>query len=94
MQNTETIQISSIGIRNSLRKCKPLQSIVDYVWNGFDAKATFVSIDTNINSMVVSHPFQLVTTGIVRDSLSACARVRCPCADRVACPSPAGYTGQ
>lgn len=42
--NIENVQITSEGIKNSIKKYKPLQSIAEYVWNGFDAGASRVDI--------------------------------------------------
>jgi hypothetical protein len=38
------IQITTRGIKRSLKKYDYMQSIAEYVWNGFDAKATNVNI--------------------------------------------------
>ena len=40
----ETVEISSNGIRKILNKYTPERAISEYVWNGFDAKATIVKI--------------------------------------------------
>lgn len=40
----ESILISSDGIKNSLKKYKPLQALAEYVWNGFDAHANRIDI--------------------------------------------------
>ena len=39
------VQITSKGIKNSLKKYTSLKSICEYVWNGFDAKATQIIIE-------------------------------------------------
>ena len=49
--NENNVQITSKGIRNSLRRYTPLKSICEYVWNGFDAKATEVHIETTENDL-------------------------------------------
>lgn len=43
------VQITSKGIKNSLKKYTALKSICEYIWNGFDAKATEINIDTANN---------------------------------------------
>lgn len=43
--NSETVEITSTGIRKMLNKYTPERAISEYVWNGFDAKATTVNID-------------------------------------------------
>lgn len=45
------VQITSDGIKNSLKKYTPLKSICEYIWNGFDAKATEVHIETSENDL-------------------------------------------
>jgi len=43
--NSIAVEITSNGIRKTLNKYKPEQAISEFVRNGFDAKATIVSID-------------------------------------------------
>lgn len=43
--NTQTVEITSAGIRKVLNKYNPERAIAEFVWNGFDAKATIVKID-------------------------------------------------
>ncbi len=38
------IQITARGIRAALKRYTPLQSIAEYIWNGFDAQATSIEI--------------------------------------------------
>lgn len=47
--NSETVEITSTGIRKMLNKFTPERAISEYVWNGFDAKATTVNIDFEID---------------------------------------------
>jgi hypothetical protein len=42
---TETVEITSKGIRKFLNKYTPEQAIAEFIWNGFDAKATIVRVD-------------------------------------------------
>ena len=49
--NESNVQITSKGIKNSLRKYKALKALCEYVWNGFDAKATRIHIETTENDM-------------------------------------------
>ena len=37
--NSQTVEITSAGIRKILNKYTPERAIAEYVWNGFDAKA-------------------------------------------------------
>ncbi len=45
------VQITSKGIRNSLKRYTALKSICEYIWNGFDAKATQVNIEIMYNEL-------------------------------------------
>jgi len=45
----ENIQISTSGVKKSLHKYTPIKSLVEYIWNGFDAKATEIQIICNKN---------------------------------------------
>lgn len=47
---TETVEITTKGIRKLLDKFSPEQAIAEYIWNGFDAKATIVKVDFEIDS--------------------------------------------
>lgn len=49
--NDNNVQITSDGIRNSLKKYTALKSICEYIWNGFDAKATQINIETANNEL-------------------------------------------
>ncbi len=48
--NSETVEITSVGIRKVLNKYTPEHAISEYVWNGFDAKATVVKIDIDFDN--------------------------------------------
>ncbi|KKQ46594.1 MAG: hypothetical protein US66_C0036G0005 [Candidatus Moranbacteria bacterium GW2011_GWD2_37_9] len=45
------IQITSKGIRAALKKYTPYQSLVEYIWNGFDAQASIIKIDYIANEL-------------------------------------------
>lgn len=47
----QKIELGSKGIRRVLRKYKPEEAIAEYVWNGYDATATRVSINILQNSI-------------------------------------------
>lgn len=49
-QTVETVEITSNGIRKILNKYTPERAISEYVWNGFDAKATIVKINFEFDS--------------------------------------------
>ncbi len=48
--NTQTVEITATGIRKILNKYSPERAISEYIWNGFDAKATIVSINFEVDS--------------------------------------------
>ena len=52
--NSQTVEITSAGIRKILNKYTPERAIAEYVWNGFDAKATVVNIDFEIDNADLS----------------------------------------
>ena len=70
--HVESVLISSDGIRNSLKKYKPLQALCECVWNGFDANASCIniSIDENILSGSARISVKDNGTGIDRTQLS------------------------
>ncbi len=45
----QTVEITSNGIRKILSKYTPERAISEYIWNGFDAKATIVKIEFDID---------------------------------------------
>ena len=45
IMKSQTVKITSNGIRKILNKYTPERAISEYVWNGFDAKATMVKIN-------------------------------------------------
>ncbi|KKP93877.1 MAG: hypothetical protein US25_C0036G0006 [Candidatus Moranbacteria bacterium GW2011_GWE1_36_7] len=45
------IQITSKGIRAALKKYTPYQSLVEYIWNGFDAQASIIEINYVANEL-------------------------------------------
>ena len=49
--NDNNVQITSTGIRNSLKKYTALKSICEYIWNGFDAKATQINVEIMQNEL-------------------------------------------
>lgn len=48
--NSQTVEITSAGIRKILNKYTPERAIAEYIWNGFDAKATVVNVDFEIDN--------------------------------------------
>lgn len=47
--NSQTVEITSAGIRKILNKYTPERAISEYIWNGFDAKATVIYINFDID---------------------------------------------
>ena len=50
MNNTQSIELSSTGVRRMLNRYTPERAMAEYIWNGFDAKATVVHVDFEIDS--------------------------------------------
>ncbi|QFP78556.1 ATP-binding protein [Deinococcus sp. AJ005] len=48
---TEKVEINSQGIRRILKKYTPGQAIAEYIWNGFDAGASTVSLDFKVGGI-------------------------------------------
>ena len=63
-QIAENIIISTDGIKNSLKKYKPLQALGEYVWNGFDANATQVQISIVPNELLWIREITVKDNGI------------------------------
>jgi hypothetical protein len=57
------IQISTKGIKKSLKKYTYLQSISEYIWNGFDAKATTIELQTFQNELGSINEIQIMDNG-------------------------------
>lgn len=47
----EDIQITSLGVKRSLNKFTEIESIIEYIWNGFDAKASQIKLWINFNAL-------------------------------------------
>ncbi len=47
---TESVEITSKGIRKVLNKYTPQRAIAEYIWNGFDAHATVIRVVTESES--------------------------------------------
>ena len=47
----ESVEITSSGIKKVLQKYTAERAIAEYIWNGFDAKATVVNVDFEIDSI-------------------------------------------
>lgn len=47
----DNIQITSLGVKRSLSKFTDIDSVIEYVWNGFDAKASKIEINTTFNEL-------------------------------------------
>lgn len=46
----QSVEITSSGIKKVLQKYTAERAIAEYIWNGFDAKATIVKVNFEINS--------------------------------------------
>ncbi len=59
----QTIQITTPGIKKALRKYDYKRAIAEYVWNGFDAKATYVDITIQTNEIGAVSEFRISDNG-------------------------------
>lgn len=46
----QSVEITSSGIKKVLQKYTAERAIAEYIWNGFDAKATIINVDFEIDS--------------------------------------------
>ena len=61
--NDNNVQITSAGIRNSLKKYTALKSICEYIWNGFDAKATQINVEIMHNELDAISYIKIIDNG-------------------------------
>lgn len=47
------VEVSTKGIQNRLKSVKPFNAIAEYIWNGFDAHATEISVNYEIDDLGV-----------------------------------------
>lgn len=66
---SESVELSSTGIRRMLKKYTPEKAIAEFVWNGFDAKAKKVTIDFEVESEELD---TIKTITIVDDGSGIC----------------------
>ena len=63
MAQNVNVQITSDGIRNSLKRYNSVKSICEYVWNGFDANANHIRINTKTNQFGQISEVQICDNG-------------------------------
>lgn len=65
------VEVNAKGIKNRLKAFKPFSAIGEYVWNGFDANATEVSIDYKSDALgaIIELSISDNGSGIPYDSL-------------------------
>jgi len=72
--NTQSVEITSSGIKKVLQKYTPERAIAEYIWNGFDAKATVINVDFEIESQEFDTIKAVIITdngeGIIYEDLS------------------------
>ncbi|MDD4494609.1 MAG: ATP-binding protein [Eubacteriales bacterium] len=73
MSETKNVQITAKRIRNSLKRYNALDSVAEYVWNGFDANASIVELTINENILQSISDIEIKDNGhgINRDELDA-----------------------
>lgn len=59
---TESVEITPRGIRKVLNKYTPQRAIAEYIWNGYDAHAKEVRVNT-----ICENTFDSIIKVIVRD---------------------------
>ena len=47
----KSVLITPEGIQKNLKSIKPLDAICEYIWNGFDAEATEISVKLHENNL-------------------------------------------
>ena len=47
----QSVEITSSGIKKVLQKYSAERAIAEYIWNGFDAKASKVCLDYSFNEL-------------------------------------------
>lgn len=57
------VELHSEGIKKALNNYNMYESIAEYVWNGFDAKATIVYIDIMTNELCGSESIEVIDNG-------------------------------
>lgn len=71
---SQAVEITSNGIRKVINKYTPERAISEFVWNGFDAKATVVKIDFDFDNQLFDTVKQIKIsdngTGICHEELS------------------------
>ncbi|KOH43729.1 ATP-binding protein [Sunxiuqinia dokdonensis] len=48
--STQSVEITSSGIKKVLQKYSSQRAVAEYIWNGFDAKATVINVEFEIDS--------------------------------------------
>lgn len=48
---SERIEITTAGVKQSLKNYTEIEAIIEYIWNGFDAEASSVHINFEENEM-------------------------------------------
>jgi hypothetical protein len=59
----DNILITPEGIQKNLRNTKALDSICEYIWNGFDASATCVRVNFHINDLKIINMISISDNG-------------------------------
>lgn len=52
--NSESVEITSQGIKKVLKKYKPERAVAEYIWNGFDAHASEIHVSYNVEQAFYS----------------------------------------
>lgn len=60
---TDSVQITAKGIKNSLSKYKEQQAVAELIWNGFDAKASIVKLYYSVGPLGLLEGFRILDNG-------------------------------
>lgn len=60
----KSVLITPEGIQKNLKSIKPLDAICEYIWNGFDAEATEISVKLHENNLGLINMITICDNGI------------------------------
>ena len=60
----KSVLITPEGIQKNLKSVKPLDAICEYIWNGFDAEATEVSVVLHENDFGLINMITVSDNGV------------------------------
>lgn len=66
------VEITSLGIKKALKSFSPVESVTEYIWNGFDAGATTIDINAEFTELGAITKIEIIDNGdgIIYEDLS------------------------